>query len=236
MVEKGYITGHATQDKTRERIEQERDLATQRARLTEAKSALNESIQAKTAYRAETLRLLNDRNAQAATKHQQLNTDQSKATLRERLTQLTAPVAGTVQQLAIHTAGGVVTSAQPLMIIVPDEASVTAEVTLDNKDIGFVFAGQAAEIKLETFPYTKYGTVPATVKFVTPDGLQDEKRGSIFPATLTLAANQMNIDGKSIRLSPGMNVTAEIKTGKRRVIEYLLSPVQRAGSESLRER
>lgn len=148
LVEKGYITGHATQDKTRERIEQERDLAYVCARLTEAKSGLSQSIQAKTAYRAETLRLLNDRNAQAATKHQQLNTDQSKATLRERLTQLTAPVAGTVQQLAIHTAGGVVTSAQPLMIIVPDERSVTAEVTLDNKDIGFVFAGQAAEIKL----------------------------------------------------------------------------------------
>ena len=105
--------------------------------------------------------------------HQQLNTDQSKATQRERLTQLTAPVAGTVH---------------------------------------------------------------ATVKFVTPDGLQDEKRGSIFPATLTLDVNQMNIDGKPIRLSPGMNVTAEIKTGQRRVIEYLLSPVQRAGSESLRER
>ena len=236
LVEKGYITGHATQDKTRERIEQERDLATQRARLIEAKSTLNETIQAKAAYRAETLRLLNDRNAQAATKHQQLNTDQSKATQRERLTQLTAPVAGTVQQLAIHTAGGVVTSAQPLMIIVPDEAGVTAEVTLENKDIGFVSTGQRAAIKFETFPYTKYGTVPASVKFVSADGLQDDKRGSIFPATLTLDANQMNIDGKAIRLSPGMNVTAEIKTGQRRVIEYLLSPVQRAGSESLRER
>ena len=81
-------------------------------------------------------------------------------------------------------------------------------VTLENKDIGFVSA----------------------------DGLQDEKRGSIFPATLTLDASQMNIDGKAIRLSPGMNVTAEIKTGQRRLIEYLLSPVQRAGSESLRER
>jgi hemolysin D len=236
LVEKGYITGHATQDKTRERIEQERDLATQRARLIEAKSTLNETIQSKAAYRAETLRLLNDRNAQATTKHQQLNTDQSKATQRERLTQLTAPVAGTVQQLAIHTAGGVVTSAQPLMIIVPDEAGVTAEVTLENKDIGFVSAGQRAAVKFETFPYTKYGTVPASVKFVSADGLQDEKRGSIFPATLTLDASQMNIDGKAIRLSPGMNVTAEIKTGQRRVIEYLLSPVQRAGSESLRER
>lgn len=122
------------------------------------------------------------------------------------------------------------------MRIVPDEAGVTAEVPLDNKDIGFVTVGQQAAIKFETFPYTKYGTVPASVKFVSADAVQDDKRGAIFAATLTLAASQMNIDGKPIRLSPGMNVTAEIKTGQRRVIEYLLSPVQRAGSESLRER
>jgi len=141
-----------------------------------------------------------------------------------------------VQQLAIHTAGGVVTSAQPLMIVVPDSALVTAEVTVANQDIGFVNAGQTAEVKLETFPYTKYGTVGARVDVVTADAVTDEKRGSYYPAILTLSQKAMDIDGKRIPLSPGMNITAEIKTGQRRVIEYLLSPVQRAGSESLRER
>lgn len=145
-------------------------------------------------------------------------------------------MAGTIQQLAVHSVGGVVTSAQPLMIVVPDSAQVTAEVSIANLDIGFVNAAQNAEIKLETFPYTKYGTVAARVNVVTSDAVTDEKKGSFYPATLTLAKRFMNVDGKRVPISPGMNITAEIKTGQRRVIEYLLSPIQRAGSESLRER
>jgi hemolysin D len=236
LVGEGFISSHATQDKTRERVELERDLATQRARLGEARSALAETAQAKAAYRAETQRQLNDRHAHAASKLEQLTAEHSKASQRERQTQLTAPVAGVIQQLAIHSVGGVVTSAQPLMIVVPDSATVTAEVTIANQDIGFVNAGQTAEVKLETFPYTKYGTVKARVDIVTADAVTDEKKGSYYPATLTLSQKDMLIDGKRVNLSPGMNITAEIKTGKRRVIEYLLSPVQRAGSESLRER
>lgn len=236
LVEQGYISGHATQDKTRERVELERDLATQRARLAEALSTLKETEQAKAAYRFETMRALSDRQAQAASKHSQLESDHTKANQRERQTQLTAPVAGIIQQLAIHSVGGVVTSAQPLMIVVPDSTTVTAEVTIANQDIGFVNAGQMAEVKLETFPYTRYGTVQARVNVVTADAVTDEKKGSYYPATLTLSQKDMLIDGKRVNLSPGMNITAEIKTGQRRVIEFLLSPVRRAGSESLRER
>ena len=243
LVAQGFISGHATQDKTRERIELERDLATQRARLLEAQAGLAESKQTQAAYRAETMRSLNDRYAQAATQVSQLSANQSKAVQRERQTQLTAPVAGTVQQLAIHSVGGVVTSAQPLMVIVPDagqEDTVTAEVSIANQDIGFVNAGQAAEVKLETFSYTKYGTVKASVSNVSADAVTpnqaDDKRGSFYPATLTLNQRDMQVDGKRVKLSPGMNITAEIKTGKRRIIEYLLSPVQRAGNESLKER
>ena len=236
LVGEGFITSHATQDKTRERVELERDLATQRARLIETQSTLRESEQAKASFVAETQRTLQDRNANAASKAQQLAQDQTKATQRARQTQLTAPVAGTIQQLAVHSVGGVVTSAQPLMIVVPDSAQVTAEVSVANLDIGFVNAGQQAEVKLETFPFTKYGTVPATVELVTADAVTDEKKGSYYPATLRLARRDMTIDGKRVPLSPGMNITAEIKTGERRVIEFLLSPIQRAGSESLRER
>jgi hemolysin D len=123
-----------------------------------------------------------------------------------------------------------------LMVIVPAAADVTAEVTMENKDVGFVSVGQSAEIKLETFPFTRYGTIPAVVSRVSADAVNDEKRGALFPAMLTLRATHIDVDGKAIRLSPGMNVTAEIKTGQRRVIEFLLSPIQRAGNESLRER
>jgi hemolysin D len=179
---------------------------------------------------------LSDRQAQASLKRQQLTQERSKAEQRSRLTQLTAPTSGTVQQVAVHTEGGVVTEAQVLMVIVPRDASVTAEVVIDNKDIGFVNAGQAAEIKLETFPFTRYGTVPAMVRSVTADAVNDDKRGAIFPAVLTLGQTGIAVDGKRINLSPGMNVTAEIKTGRRRVIDYLLSPVQQYLGGSLKER
>jgi hemolysin D len=245
LADQGFVASHTGQDRTRERIELERDLATQQARLREAQATLAETHTTKAAYLAETRRQLADRLATAQLKTTQLTQDQAKASQRERLSTLVAPVAGTVQQLAIHSVGGVVTQAQPLMVIVPDEAQVTAEVTIDNKDIGYVSAGQEVSVKLETFAYTRYGTVPAKVSRVSADAVVDDKRAAngsgannnaIFPATLTLGQSSINIDGKQVRLTPGMNLTAEIKTGQRRVIEYLLSPIQQAGSESLRER
>jgi len=236
LADQGFMSSHANQDRTRERIELERDLATQRARLVEANAALRESENTRASYLAETRHALREREATADLKRTQGTQEQAKANQRAKLTTLTAPVKGTVQQLATHTEGGVVTEAQPLMVIVPDDAQVTAEVTLENKDIGFVNPGQEAEIKLETFTFTRYGTVKAKVKTVTADAVNDEKRGAIFPVILSLDKTTIDVDGKQIRLSPGMNVTAEIKTGQRRIIEFLLSPVQRAAGESLRER
>ena len=236
LTTQGFMSGHANQDRRRERIELERDLATQQARYQEAQAALREAEHARSAYLAETRRSLSERQAQADLKRHQTGQELAKATQREHLATLTAPVSGTVQQLALHTEGGVVTEAQALMVIVPDAASVSAEVQLENKDIGFVAPGQDVAIKLETFPFTRYGTVKATVDKVTQDAVNDEKRGAVFPATLKLNQTHIDVDGKPIRLAPGMNVTAEIKTGKRRVIEYLLSPIEKAGRESLRER
>lgn len=240
LTTQGFMSGHANQDRTRERIELERGLATQQARLQEAQAALREAEQTRSAYLAETRRSLSERQAQADLKRHQTGQELTKATQREQLATLTAPVSGTVQQLALHTEGGVVTEAQALMVIVPHlssgAASVSAEVTLENKDIGFVAPGQEVAIELETFPFTRYGTVKASVDKVTQDAVNDEKRGAIFPATLRLDQTSIDIDGNPIKLAPGMNITAEIKTGQRRVIEYLLGPIQRAGSESLRER
>lgn len=236
LTAQGFMSGHANQDRTRERIELERDLATQQARYQEAQAALHEAEQTRSAYLAETRRTLSERQAQADLKRHQTGQELTKATQREQLATLTAPVAGTVQQLALHTEGGVVTEAQALMVIVPDAASVSAEITLENKDIGFVAPGQDVAIKLETFPFTRYGTVKASVDKVTQDAVNDDKRGAIFPTLLKLNQNTINVDGQAIKLAPGMNITAEIKTGRRRIIEYLLSPIQKAGSESLRER
>ncbi|MFT3818082.1 MAG: HlyD family type I secretion periplasmic adaptor subunit [Rubrivivax sp.] len=236
LTEQGFVAGHAGQDRMRERIEQERDLATQQARLAEAEAALAESRQGRGAYLAEVQRSLNERLAKATLEAAQLSQQTAKTLNREQLLRLSAPVSGTVQQLAVHTAGGVVTPAQALMVIVPDGAEVTAEVTLENKDIGFVRPGQDAAVKVDSFPFTRYGLLPATVQRVTPDAVVDEKRGAIFPATLALQRAQMDIDGRMVRLTPGMTVTAEVKVGRRRVIEYLLSPLQQRVQESLGER
>ena len=236
LAEQGFMNSHAGQDRSRERIELERDLALQRARLAEAQAAIAESHHNRAAYQAETQRTLRERQSQAKLKREQLAQERSKTEQRTRLTQLTAPVDGTVQQLAVHTAGGVVTPAQVLMVIVPKDADVTAEVVLENKDVGFVHPGQQAAVKLETFPFTRYGTVPATITSLSADAVNDEKRGAIFPATLKLSQTHLNVDGKRIALAPGMNLSAEIKTGQRRVIDYLISPVRRAADESLTER
>jgi len=236
LSEQGFVAGHAGQDRARERIELEQDLATAQARQAEIQAAVDQAQRAQAAYRAETQRTLRERLTQASLKVAQLLEEAAKTTQRTQLTKLTAPVAGTVQQLAVHTTGGVVTPAQVLLVLVPDDAEVTADVVLENKDVGFVNEGQEAEIKLETFPFTRYGTVPARVTAITADAVLDEKRGAIFPATLRLEKATLEVDGRVIRLAPGMNLTAEIKTGRRRVIDYLLSPVRQAASESLRER
>ncbi|MDO9091859.1 MAG: HlyD family type I secretion periplasmic adaptor subunit [Rubrivivax sp.] len=232
----GFVAGHAGQDRTRERIEIERDLSAQQARLKEAEATLAESRQNKAAYLAETQRSLNDRLAKAGLDQSQLQQQGAKTAQREQLTKLKAPVAGTVQQLAVFSTGGVVTPAQTLLVIVPDGAEVTAEVVIENKDIGFVSPGQQAEVKVETFSFTRYGTLPATVSWVTQDAVNDEKRGAIFPATLRLERAVLDVNGKAVKLAPGMQVTAEVKTGRRRVIEYLLGPMQEALQGSAKER
>ena len=147
-----------------------------------------------------------------------------------------APLSGYVQQLVYHTKGGVVETAKPIMNIVPEDYKLEAEVQVLNKDIGFVRPDQQAEIKIDSFPFTKYGTIKAFVRNISGDAVPDERAGLVFPSRLTLADNKIKADGQVIRLKPGMSVTAEIKTGKRRVIEYLLSPVMKYLDESMRER
>ena len=131
-----------------------------------------------------------------------------------------------MQQLAVHSTGGVVTPAQTLMVIVPDDAEVLAEVVIYSNDLGFVGAGPTAEVKVETFSFTRYRTVPATVERVAANAVVDEKLGAVFPATLRLDRAALEVNGKWVRLAPGMQVTVEVKTGRRRVIDYLLSRVR----------
>ena len=236
LVKENFISQHGYLEREQNRIEQEQDLASSRARLTEIRAALMEVQRQQATLTAETRRQLLDQHNLAIQKAASLEQELVKADQRGRLMHLTAPVAGTVQQLAVHTVGGVVTPAQPLMVIVPTENVLEVEAMLPNKDIGFVNPGQAAEVKVETFPFTKYGTLHGTITQVSPDAIQDEKLGLIYATRVKLAKDTLQVENKTVRLTPGMAVTVEVKTGKRRVIEYFLSPLMQVSSESLRER
>ncbi|MED5612606.1 HlyD family type I secretion periplasmic adaptor subunit [Janthinobacterium sp. P210005] len=162
--------------------------------------------------------------------------DARRASARGSLLRLTAPVDGTVQQLKLHTVGGVVPAAQALMQIVPRQGRLEIDAMLENRDAGFVQAGQAVAIKVDAFDYTKYGTVPAVVSSVSRDAIEDEKKGLVYAVRITLRQPAIAVDGRLVPLSAGMAVRAEIRTGTRRVIEYVLSPLVQHQKEALHER
>ncbi|MDR1312670.1 MAG: HlyD family type I secretion periplasmic adaptor subunit [Deltaproteobacteria bacterium] len=147
-----------------------------------------------------------------------------------------SPVRGTVKGLAVHTAGGIVTPAQVLMEIVPRGERLEVEAFLGNNDVGFVRAGQTAEVKVATYPFTKYGIIGATVAGVAGDATADENLGLVYRVRLELERSTVTVEGRGMPLIPGMAVTAEISTGTRRIIEFVLAPLLKMKDESLRER
>ena len=159
-----------------------------------------------------------------------------RAASTSRLLTLKAPVDGTVQQLTVHTLGGVVPAAQPIMQIVPSTGPLEVEAFIENKDKGFVHSGQSAAVKVDTFEYTKYGTLPGRVTHVSQDAIPDEKRGLIYAVKVLLDETTLDVQGQPTPVTPGMAVSVEIKTDERRVIEYVMSPLIRHTREALRER
>jgi hemolysin D len=238
-------------------IENRKELEVQKSRLREADAALAAATQARVQAEGEFRRTLFSDLAEAERKAAGLAHDLDKASERTRLQLLTAPVDGVVQQLAVHTIGGVVTPAQTLLVLVPLESHLEVEAMISNRDIGFVSAGQDAEIKVDTFNFTRYGLLHGHVLNVSTDAITRDRReeatrdGSpatekstsepkgqelVYAARVALNRTQMQIEGKSVPLGPGMAVTVEIRTGTRRIISYLLSPLLKYQQESLRER
>ena len=162
--------------------------------------------------------------------------DQEKYAERQKTTEIKAPVTGSIQQLSVHTIGGVVTAAQPLMIVVPKQDKLEVNAMINNQEIGFIHQGQEATIKVEAFPYTRYGYLTGKVKSISFDAIENEKVGLVFSAIIELDKDYLVIDNHKINLTAGMTVNAEIKTGRRSVMSYLLSPLQSTVSESFRER
>ena len=236
LFEKEVVSEQQYREQEKTAIEQEGQLAAQTEKVQQLEAALSEATKQRASLVAETRRTILDGQHDADQKVTANAQELIKAQQRHKLMKLIAPVEGSVQQLAIHTVGGVVTPAQQLMIIVPKDDALEVEAFLENKDIGFVSAGQEAEVKIETFPYTKYGTIHSEVKHVSSDAIQDEKRGLIYSTRVKMERSTIQVGKNLVNLSPGMAVTVEIKTDKRRVIEYFLTPLIQHTSESLRER
>jgi len=188
-----------------------------------------------------------------------LSQDLVKARMKNERSRLLAPVSGVVQQLALTTKGQVVNPGQVLMTIVPPDAELEAQAFIENQDVGFVHTGQPVVLKIESFPFTRYGTLNGTLKTISAEGVDKrsalnlstaaaaatataqsgrDNDGSalVFPATITLERSFIDVDGKRMSLRPGMNATAEIATGSRRLLSYLLSPVTGTLSSAGHER
>ena len=167
--------------------------------------------------------------------------DQAELALRRVLRQeqqnrLTSPVDGVISQLGIHTIGGVAQAAQTLMLIVPEDSPLEVEAMVLNKDIGFIEKDQSIEIKIESFPFTRYGLIEGKVTHISADAVEDEKRGLIYRLRSSMDRTTMQVEDRTVQLTPGMKLTAEVKTGSRRIISFFFDPILRGAREALRER
>ena len=219
-----------------EQIEVAQNVSVQLARINQLKASIQANDSKREMMISERHKLTLQELQELAVQEATLQEELLKAEQRSSNYLLKAPIDGTVQELAVTTIGGVVTPAQEIMKIVPEDSAVEVEARFLNKDIGFIHPGQLAEIKVDTFNFTKYGVVDAELSDISGDAIQDEQLGLVYKARLVPAESALQVGEKLVNLAPGMTVTAEVKTGQRRVIEFFLAPLLRMKDESLLER
>jgi hemolysin D len=235
LAAQSYVAKDIYLDKEQSALKEEGALRSESDRAVELTAAIEEQKQqiATTVATFRREQLADQDRAQQALA--QSTNDQTKAEVRKSLTTLVAPVAGTVQNLAVHTVGGVVTTAQALLEIVPED-TLEVEATVDNKDIGFLEAGQEAVVKIEAFPYTRFGYLRGKVLAISNDSVPSKANGLQYIARVGLPGNHMAVGSKKLQLTPGMQVVVEVRTGRRTVAEYLFSPLLETAGQSMRER
>lgn len=205
--------------------------------------------------------IADNRQKLADAERQAADYEQKVAKARAHISHLVmrSPIAGTVTAATVTTPGQVVTVGEEVMRIVPADAALEIEAYLENKDIGFVKLGQEAQVKIESFPFTRYGSLSAKVTRISKDAIPEQDaqqiegdpaksskstgfagaqrtQNLVFPVTLVPEGHAMEVEGASVPLSPGMAVTVEIRTGSRRILEYVFSPLVETASKALKER
>ena len=236
-------------------------LALDRGELIQTDAALNELTSEKAKLLAQFVADNQNKSEDAARKADEAKEAVAKAEARLARTKLVSPIEGIIQQIAVTTVGQVVTTGQQLMMVTPEKAPIQVEALVANMDIGFVRPGQNAVIKVDAFPFTRFGVLHGKVARIASEAIDEQEakralanttaaanvanapgpamgqpQSFVFPVIVTLDENAMKIDGVRIALAAGMTVSVEIKTDSRRVIDYLLSPLAKVASEAMRER
>lgn len=237
LAAKGYVSKLRVVDMRRQLISETQDLAAARATVArlaqQSRGTSSSTLKSREGARGQILQDLIKAEDDARTRREEL----AKVTLRSSFRELRAPVSGTVSQLSVHTEGGVIEGAKPLMSIVPDNARLELEVSIQNSDVGFVKLGMPVNVKLQAFPYTRYGTIPGKVAAISPEAVVvKEGQPPVFKARVTLSRGYVVVDGARVPLRPGMNAGADLVTGKRSLLSYLISPIVETGGEALHER
>lgn len=227
-----YVARHAWLERERVLLEQQQQLAAEQARLAQAQAAYGQALQQLQQFDAQRRSELLTQVQDAEQRMNAFDQDLRRLRQRDALTRLSAPVNGVVHQLSVTAPGAVVTAAQPIMQIVPADTPTEVEAFLANRDVGFVQVGQPVNIKVDTFDFTRFGMWSGQVTARSPDAITDPQRGPVYAVRIRLDARQDSVAA----LAPGMSVRAEIRTGRRRIVQYLLSPLQRRLDESAHER
>lgn len=243
LAKQGYVGKLAAGEKTRERIEKEKELKTQAYLIARERAVMLQSERRMEQIRSDYLKRLRDERTEVALQVARLEQELAKQGHLQSLLELKAPHNGVVKSLATHTVGTVTQPGTILMTLVPEGEPLYAEVMLSNEDVGFVRQGQEVKVKFAAFRFQKYGMVDGIIDYVAADAEepQEPPRGMptadlVFRSLVKLNSQQLVADGVAYGLVPGMQVTAEIKLGTRSVLEYLLSPVHGVFHEAGRER
>ena len=207
----------------------------QNQQLLQSQSALTQAQNQSQTQTAETNSAFNNQIITAEKRIIELENNLVKAKQILAQTTITAPVDGTVLSLTVKTIGGVVNAGQQLAQIVPEKVPLYVDAALDNQDIGFVKPGQRVVVKVATYPFQRYGYLEGTVENISPDAIQDDKKGLIYKAKIKLNDDKSSKQNQ-LKLLPGMSVSAEITTGQRRIIEFFLDPLMTKVDESLKVR
>ncbi len=248
--QEGYAAKQLVLEKQQLRIEAEKNLRAQGFLVQSLTAKIRQSKEKIYSIQSSYQQQLYDEKASITQELRQLEQDYKKQQYRNTLMELKAPQAGFVMDLATHTEGTIIPSGSVVMRLVPVDEPLKAEVYLSNQDVGFIEIGQTARIKLTSYQFQKYGMIDSKVESVSADAIDNSRvnnsknnqsmpsqtQSLTYKSMLVLAKQQLERNGKVFSFRPGMRVTAEIKLGKRTVLEYLLSPIQKAISEAGTER